>query len=103
MKGENTVWAFDLGRASIGDMPSPRRADLNRLGSGERNSPEAKARRAERAGASESTGRKSDAVNTNLHIQFLQKASLLIPADFPETKPAALRQRRWPTRQAHKA
>jgi CRISPR-associated endonuclease Csn1 len=55
-----TVWAFDLGKGSIGE--------------------------AVRQG-------------TN----FLQKASLLIPADFAETKTAANRRRAWRTRQAHKA
>jgi CRISPR-associated endonuclease Csn1 len=55
-----TVWAFDLGKGSIGE--------------------------AVRRG-------------TN----FLHKASLLIPADFAETKTAAGRRRMWRTRQAHKA
>jgi CRISPR-associated endonuclease Csn1 len=35
--------------------------------------------------------------------EFLHKASLLIPADFAETKTAAGRRRMWRTRQAHKA
>jgi hypothetical protein len=30
------VWAFDLGKGSIGDFPSPRWGDLSRLGNGER-------------------------------------------------------------------
>lgn len=54
------VWAFDLGKASIGE--------------------------AVREGT-----------------QFLHKASLLIPADFAETKSAATRRRMWRTRQAHHA
>jgi hypothetical protein len=48
-----TVWAFDLGKGSIGDFPSPR------WGEG---------------------GRSPDEVNPI--PQFLHKASLLIPADF---------------------
>jgi len=35
--------------------------------------------------------------------QFLHKASLLIPAEFAETKTAAGRRRMWRTRQKHKA
>ncbi len=35
--------------------------------------------------------------------EFLHKASLLIPAEFAETKTAAGRRRMWRTRQAHKA
>ena len=54
------VWAFDLGKGSIGE--------------------------AVRHGTT-----------------FLHKASLLIPADFAETKTAANRRRMWRTRQAHKA
>jgi CRISPR-associated endonuclease Csn1 len=54
------VWAFDLGKGSIGE--------------------------AVRQGT-----------------EFLHKASLLIPADFAETKTAATRRRMWRTRQAHKA
>jgi CRISPR-associated endonuclease Csn1 len=54
------VWAFDLGKGSIGE--------------------------AVRQGT-----------------KFLHKASLLIPADFAETKTAAKRRRAWRTRQAHKA
>jgi hypothetical protein len=91
-----TVWAFDLGRASIGDSPSPR------WGEG---------------------GRSPDEVNPI--PQFLHKASLLIPAEFAlprgreccaclrrprsrvlprgETKTAAGRRRMWRTHQAHKA
>lgn len=60
MANIGTVWAFDLGKGSIGE--------------------------AVRNG------------NT-----FLHKASLLIPADFAETKTAASRRRMWRTRQAHKA
>ena len=56
------VWAFDLGKGSIGDCPSPR------WGEG---------------------GRRPDEVNKNLHPQFLHKAFLLIPAEFAETKTAA--------------
>src|ERR1039457_7497289 len=41
------------------------------------------------------------AVNT-IH-QFLHQASLLIPAEFAETKTAAGRRRMWRTRQAHGA
>jgi len=54
------IWAFDLGKGSIGE--------------------------AVRQGT-----------------KFLHKASLLIPADFAETKTAANRRRAWRTRQAHKA
>src|ERR1051326_4873628 len=54
------VWAFDLGKASIGE--------------------------AVRQGT-----------------RFLHKASLLIPADFAETRTASTRRRMWRTRQAHKA
>ncbi len=54
------VWAFDLGKGSIGE--------------------------AIRQGK-----------------KFLHKASLLIPADFAETKTAAVRRRMWRTRLAHKA
>jgi hypothetical protein len=68
------VWAFDLGKGSIGDFPSPR------WGEGVR---------------------RPDEVNTI--PRFLHKASLLIPADFAETKTAAGRRRMWRTRQAHKA
>jgi hypothetical protein len=68
------VWAFDLGKGSIGDNPSPR------WGEG---------------------GRRPDEVNPNLHNEF--GASLLIPAEFPETKTAAGRRRMWRTRLAHKA
>ena len=35
--------------------------------------------------------------------EFLHKASLLIPAEFAETKTAAGRRRMWRTRQAHTA
>lgn len=59
-KASETVWAFDLGKGSIGE--------------------------AVRQGT-----------------KFLHKASLLIPADFAETKTAASRRRMWRTRQAHKA
>jgi hypothetical protein len=78
------VWAFDLGKGSIGDFPSPR------WGEG---------------------GRSPDEVNPA--FQFLHKASLpcravaqrrlVIPAEFAETKTAAGRRRIWRTRQAHKA
>src|SRR5579872_5653521 len=60
MGGSEIVWAFDLGKASIGE--------------------------AVRQG------------NT-----FLYKASLLIPAEFAETKSAANRRRMFRTREAHKA
>lgn len=60
MANIGTVWAFDLGKGSIGEAV--------RLGD-----------------------------------KFLHKASLLIPADFAETKTAAGRRRMWRTRQAHKA
>lgn len=56
----DTVWAFDLGKGSIGE--------------------------AVRRGT-----------------EFLHKASLLIPADFAETKTAAGHRRMWRTRQAHRA
>jgi hypothetical protein len=52
------VWAFDLGKGSIGE--AVRRGN-----------------------------------------EFLHKASLLIPAEFAETKTAAGRRRMWRTRQAH--
>ena len=55
-----TVWAFDLGKASIGE--------------------------AARVGT-----------------EFKHKASLLIPAEFAETRTARDRRRMWRTRQAHKA
>ena len=61
------VWAFDVGQGSIGDSPSPR------WGEG---------------------GRRPDEVNKNLHHEFLHKASLLIPAEFAETKTAAGRRRK---------
>ncbi len=54
------VWAFDLGKGSIGE--AVRRGN-----------------------------------------EFLHKTSLLIPAEFAETKTAAGRRRMWRTRQAHKA
>jgi CRISPR-associated endonuclease Csn1 len=60
MANTETVWAFDLGKGSIGE--------------------------AVRQGN-----------------KFLHKASLLIPAEFAETKTAATRRRMWRTRQAHKA
>lgn len=60
MTNPQTVWAFDLGKGSIGEAV--------RLGD-----------------------------------KFLHKASLLIPAEFAETKTAAGRRRMWRTRQAHKA
>jgi hypothetical protein len=53
-----TVWAFDLGKGSLGE--AVRRGN-----------------------------------------EFLHKASLLIPAEFAETKTAAGRRRMWRTRQAH--
>jgi hypothetical protein len=65
------VWAFDLGKGSIGEAPSPR------WGEG---------------------GRRPDEVNKNFHHKFLHKAfwpcravaqrRLVIPADFAETKTA---------------
>jgi hypothetical protein len=71
-----TVWAFDLGKGAIGDSPSPR------WGEG---------------------GRRPDEVDKHFHHEFLHKASLLIPAEFAETKTAAGRRQMWRTRQAHKA
>jgi len=59
-KASETVWAFDLGKGSIGEV-------------------------------------------VRQGTKFLHKASLLIPADFAETKTAANRRRMWRTRQAHKA
>jgi CRISPR-associated endonuclease Csn1 len=56
---QETIWAFDLGKSSIGE--------------------------AVRRGA-----------------QFLHKASLLLPADFADTKPAGKRRRMWRTRTAHR-
>ncbi len=70
---DEIVWAFDLGKGSIGDLPSPRWGE----------------------GVC-----RTDEVNTI--PQFLHKASLLIPAEFTETKTAAGRRRMWRTRQAHK-
>ena len=43
-KWYDMVWAFDLGKGSIGDIPSPRWGDLSRLGNGERSSAAPKAR-----------------------------------------------------------
>src|SRR5437899_11161546 len=60
MNSNEIVWAFDLGKGSIGE--------------------------AVRQGTT-----------------FLHKASLLIPAEFAETKTARDRRRMWRTRQAHKA
>lgn len=60
MSNVPTIWAFDLGKASIGE--------------------------AVRQGT-----------------RFLHKASLLIPAEFAETRTAAARRRMWRTRQAHRA
>jgi len=57
---DGRIWAFDLGKGSIGE--------------------------AVRQGS-----------------RFLHKASLLIPAEFAETKTAAGKRRMWRTRQAHKA
>ena len=113
-----TVWAFDAGnvprpsdgrgwRAATGEgcnwpdeFPSPRWGDLSRLGNGERSSAEPKARSgpSEQARVSQRV-RRTDEVN--LIFQFLHKASLLIPAEFAETKTAAGRRRMWRTRQAH--
>ncbi|HUK83087.1 MAG TPA: hypothetical protein VLZ12_10710 [Verrucomicrobiae bacterium] len=59
-KASETVWAFDLGKGSIGEV-------------------------------------------VRQGTKFLHKASLLIPADFAETKTAANRGRMWRTRQAHRA
>jgi len=60
LPSRDMVWAFDLGKGSIGE--------------------------AVRQGT-----------------KFLHKASLLIPAEFAETKTATTRRRMWRTRQAHKA
>jgi hypothetical protein len=84
------VWAFDLGRASIGDCPSPRWGEAPRPSDG----------RGWRAATGEGCNW-PDGVNKNLHNEFLHKESLLIPADFAETKTAAGRRRMWRTRQAH--
>jgi CRISPR-associated endonuclease Csn1 len=59
MKQQGCVWAFDLGKGSIGEAVRQGNA-------------------------------------------FLHKATLLIPADFAETKPAATRRRMWRTRIAHR-
>jgi CRISPR-associated endonuclease Csn1 len=59
MSNASTIWAFDLGKGSIGE--------------------------AVRQGS-----------------KFLHKASLLIPAEFADTKPAASRRRMWRTRIAHR-
>jgi hypothetical protein len=95
-----TVWAFDLGRASIGDCPSPRWGDLSRLGNGERSSaaPKARSGPSERARVSQ-RGRRPDEVNSV--PQFLHQASLLIPAEFAETKIAARRRRMWHALKIH--
>jgi hypothetical protein len=66
------VWAFDLGKGSIGAFPSPR------WGEG---------------------GRSPDEVNHT--SQFLHKTSLIIPAEFAEIKTATGRRRMWRTRLAH--
>jgi len=67
-KAGTTIWAFDLGKGSIGD-PLRRRDG---------------AARAVRCGD-----------------KFLHKASLLIPAEFAETKTAVGWGRMWRTRHAH--
>jgi hypothetical protein len=74
-----TVWAFDLGKGSIG---SPRGvAPVDEFPEVAGNTPRGEAvRRGNEFGA-----------------------SLLIPAEFAETKTAAGRRRMWRTRQAHKA
>src|SRR5271157_6002424 len=72
-----TVWAFDLG-----NVPRPSDGRGWRAATGE-------------------GCHWPDEVNTI--PQFLHKASLLIPADFAETKTAAGRRRMFRTREAHKA
>ena len=84
------VWAFDLGKGSIGDCPSPRCGEVPRPSDG----------RGWRAATGEGFNW-PDEVNKNFHHEFLHKASLLIPAEFAETKTAAGRRRMWRTRQAH--
>jgi len=74
-----TVWAFDPG-----NVPRPSDGRGWRAATGE-------------------GGNWPDEVNRNLQPQFLHKASLLIPAEFAETKTAAGRRRMWRTRQKHKA
>ncbi len=74
------VWSFDPGKDSIGDVPRPSDGRGWRAATGEGcNLP--------------------DEVNKNLQHEF--GASLLIPAEFAETKTAAGRRRMWRTRQAH--
>ena len=72
-----TVWAFDLG-----NVPRPSDGRGWRAATGE-------------------GCHWPDEVNKNFHHEFLHKASLLIPAEFAETKTAAGRRRMWRTRQAH--
>jgi hypothetical protein len=69
-----TVWAFDLGH--------PLRPD-----------------RGEERGEVSNSGNQKTAVRRGNEFE----ASLLIPAEFAETKTAAGRRRMWRTRQAHKA
>src|SRR5437868_8389071 len=59
MLNEETVWAFDLGKGSLGEI-------------------------------------------VRKGTEFLHKESLLLPADFAETKTAAKRRRMWRTRIAHR-
>ena len=70
------VWAFDLGH--------PLRLE-----------------RGEERGEVSNPGHQKTEVNKNFLRKFLHKASLLIPAEFAETKTAAGRRRMWRTRQAH--
>jgi len=71
------VWAFDLGRASIGSPGGVALVD-------------------EFPGVVGVTPR-GEAVRRG--TEFLHQASLLIPAEFAETKTAAGRRRMWRTRQ----
>ena len=74
------VWAFDLGKGSIGSPGGVAPVD-------------------EFPGVAGVTPRGEAVRRGN---EFLHKASLLIPAEFAETKTAAGRRRMWRTRQAHK-
>lgn len=73
MATTGTVWAFDLGKGSIGDYPSPR------WGEG---------------------GRSPDEVSTKPHPKFLHKASLLILAEFTKDKTGGGNPRRFCLRNA---
>ncbi len=79
LAANETVWAFDLGKGSIGSPGGVAPVD-------------------EFPGVAGVTPRGEAVRRGN---EFLHKASLLIPAEFAETKTAAGRRRMWRTRQAH--